>query len=174
MTVHLLYLRLLLPVLTLPPLPLAVFLFRTSFCRVRNRRLVSGLNMNGCARTFTVPRYVGGRTNRTTAYRGLHWRGGLNPITNSTVGLWETETNCDRKSWVNSIMVTPARDSDPASVACWMFMGAKCLLRMYVFYIHKGMGCVFAFSDRNPNEPYVLSMIPESFFNALCRLMAVC
>jgi hypothetical protein len=103
----------------------------------------------------------------STVYRGPHWRGGLNPITNQTVGCWETETNSDKKSWVNSIMVTPARDSDPASVACWMFMGAKCLLRMFVFNIHKGMGCVFIFSDRNPNEPYVLSVIPEAFFNAL-------
>lgn len=102
-----------------------------------------------------------------TVYRGLHWRGGLNPITNQTVALWETETNTDRKVWVNGIMTPTNRDTDPTSINLWMYAGAKSLLRMFVFNIHKGMQTVCAFADRNVAEPYVLSIIPEAFYTAL-------
>lgn len=103
----------------------------------------------------------------STIYRGAHWRGGLNPITNQTVGLWETETNTDRRVWVDGIMTPTQRDTDPTSINLWMYAGAKSLTRMFVFDIHKGMQTVCAFADRDANNPYVLSIIPESFYTAL-------
>lgn len=104
----------------------------------------------------------------STAFRGPHWRGGVNPTSNQTVATWETETNSDRSIWVTDLSTaTGVPVTDQRIIDLVMFIGAKVLLRIYTFHIHKGVQNVFVFADRNVGNPLSLSIVPEAFYAVL-------
>ena len=99
---------------------------------------------------------------KPTAY---HWRGSQNLVGN-TARVWESETNCSRRTWMNWVQSQSGVPwTDQNLIDLNHFIGAKALLRLFTFYSHKGVetACVFAARD---NE-FSLSVIPEAFFSSL-------
>jgi hypothetical protein len=93
-----------------------------------------------------------------------HYRFG-HPGTYKPAEVWQTEFNTDREAFIDSLIKQGAASTDPALHDLAQALGAKSLLRAYVFYSHKGVKTmtVFAAQDRD----FSLAVLPEAFYRAL-------
>ena len=98
-------------------------------------------------------------------YTAYHWRGSTN-LAGDTAQVWESETNCSRLLWMQSIQsLSGVPWTDQNLIDLNHFVGAKALLRLFTFHANKGLetACIFA---ARQNE-FDLSVIPEAFFSSL-------
>ncbi len=80
--------------------------------------------------------------------------------------VWMTETNTGRSAWLQSLskeLQLPIDDSRLVTLS--HHLGAKALLRMFVFDSHKGVHTIEAFAARE--KDWQLAVIPEAFFATL-------
>jgi hypothetical protein len=79
---------------------------------------------------------------------------------------WMTETNMSRFPWLNELRKRNQLTVDsPALISLSHHIGAKALLRLLVFYSHKGVHTIELFAARE--KDLQLAVIPEAFFAAL-------
>jgi hypothetical protein len=79
---------------------------------------------------------------------------------------WMTETNTGRFAWLNELRKRSQLGTDDRSlIALSHHIGAKALLRLFVFYSHKGVHTIDIFAARE--RDLQLAVIPEAFFAAL-------
>jgi hypothetical protein len=81
---------------------------------------------------------------------------------------WMTETNMSRFPWLDELRKRNQLPADnPALISLSHHIGAKALLRLLVFYSHKGVHTIELFAARE--KDLQLAVIPEAFFAALRR-----
>jgi hypothetical protein len=89
-----------------------------------------------------------------------------NPGDGHAAEFWMTETNTARGSWIGHIVkeqhLTP---EDPRLIALSHYLGAKALLRTFVFQSHKGVHTIEVFAARGGD--LALGVIPDAFFKTL-------
>ena len=80
--------------------------------------------------------------------------------------VWMTETNTDRSAFLKRLMSEQGLEEDnPGLIALSHQLGAKALLRTFIFQSHKGVHTIEVFAAKGGDLS--LGVIPESFFNAL-------
>ena len=88
------------------------------------------------------------------------------PGTGRHAQVWQTEFNFDRQPWAEWLLKQPGvKKDDPRLAALMHHVGAKALLRTYVFQSHKGVRTVDVFAAREPDTS--LGVMPMAFFDAL-------
>jgi hypothetical protein len=89
-----------------------------------------------------------------------------NPGDGHPAEVWMTETNTDRSNWLKQLMrgqqIAP---DDPRLIALSHYLGAKALLRMFLFQSHKGVQTIDVFAAHGGDLS--LGVIPDAFFKAL-------
>ena len=89
-----------------------------------------------------------------------------NPGDGRPAQVWMTETNTDRSAWLKNLIAEQKLDpADPRLIELSHYLGAKALLRTFVFQSHKGVHTLEVFAAHG--EDLSLAVIPESFFKAL-------
>lgn len=112
-----------------------------------------------------VPEYI---TRDVQPFPGIwsqHFRFG-HPGDGRPAEFWMTETNTGRFAWLDQLRKRshlPA--NDPSLITLSHHIGAKALLRLFVFYSHKGVHTIEIFAARE--KDLQLAVIPEAFFAAL-------
>jgi len=88
------------------------------------------------------------------------------PGTGRPAQVWQTEFNLDRQPWASELMKqTGAAKNDPRLAALMHHVGAKALLRTYIFQGHKGVHTIEVFAARG--DDINLGVIPTAFFDTL-------
>jgi hypothetical protein len=81
---------------------------------------------------------------------------------------WMTETNTGRFSWLSALAKRlQVPNDDPGLVSLSHHVGAKALLRMFLFESHKGVHTIEAYAPRQADLQ--LAILPEAFFQILQR-----
>jgi hypothetical protein len=83
-----------------------------------------------------------------------------------TAEFWMTETNTGRFPWLNALAKRlQMPNDDPRLVSLSHHVGAKALLRMFLFESHKGVHTIEAYAPRQADLQ--LAILPEAFFRIL-------
>src|SRR5260370_3882415 len=94
-----------------------------------------------------------------------HYRYG-NPGDGHSAEVWMTETNTGRATWLKQLMTDQqVKQDDPRLIALSHHVGAKALLRTFVFQSHKGVHTIEIFAAHGGDLS--LGVIPDSFFKTL-------
>jgi hypothetical protein len=79
---------------------------------------------------------------------------------------WMTETNTGRFPWLSALAKSlQVPNDDPRLVSLSHHVGAKALLRMFLFESHKGVHTIEAYAPRQADLQ--LAIVPEAFFRIL-------
>ena len=89
-----------------------------------------------------------------------------NPGDGRQAEVWQTEFNAWRMPWADALVKDhgAARD-DPRFAQLMHHVGAKALLRSFVFHSHKGMETMTIYSAKEKDDGF--AVIPEAFFKTL-------
>lgn len=94
-----------------------------------------------------------------------HYRYG-NPGDGNPAQVWMTETNTDRSVWLKDLMREEhLGQEDPQLIALSHYLGAKAILRNFIFQSHKGVHTLELFAAHS--DDLSLAVLPEAFFKAL-------
>jgi len=89
-----------------------------------------------------------------------------NPGDGHAAEVWMTETNTFRAPWMEQLMTEQhLRQEDPRLVSLSHYLGAKALLRSFVFQCHKGIHTIEVFAAHGGDLAF--GVIPDAFFKTL-------
>lgn len=87
------------------------------------------------------------------------------PGTGRSAEVWQTEFNCDRSAFIDSLVKQGVPKSEPRLHELAQWLGAKVMLRSFAAYAHKGLKVMTVFAAQGSD--FDLGVLPEGFFKAL-------